>query len=60
MENSKIKVKTTYWSDSIIQETQLYQGDTLLRVVSQNILELKESGTREALINLGWTPPKDK
>lgn len=55
------EVKTHYNPDVIIQEVILNTSDlrTLLPVdtVIKQIADLKDQGVRQALINLGWTPP---
>ena len=60
---------------SILRETLSYKIDTVIdikdhiilqsliddqkNVISRWVLDTREQGIREALIKLGWTPPKD-
>jgi hypothetical protein len=34
--------------------------DNMRIVIFREVIDLLDQGTREALIKLGWTPPKDK
>ena len=48
-----IKVVTQYNSELIEQSIVGFNFDKL----TKQILDLREEGTRKALIDLGWTPP---
>lgn len=56
-------VKTHFNPDVIIQEVILDTSDlrTLLPIdtLIKQIADLKDQGVRQALINLGWTPPSE-
>jgi hypothetical protein len=48
-----LEVKTMYTDISITQETW-FSGN----LIKLKVMFLQEAGVREALINLGWTPPQ--
>lgn len=52
------RVETSYNSSQIEQEIKHYSpyGE---ETVSRSIINLLDSGIRQALIELGWTPPKE-
>jgi hypothetical protein len=59
---SEIKVNTQFNTDMISVETYLDFGDqaefhNLSRYVTNQVINLQEQAVREALIELGWTPP---
>lgn len=49
-----LEVKTSYNDVSITQETR-FSGD----LIKLQVMFLQDEGIREALIKLGWTPPKN-
>lgn len=49
-----LEVKTSYNDTCITQETR-FSGD----LIKLKVMFLQEEGIREALIKLGWTPPKN-
>lgn len=55
----KIKVETNFNSNIIEQiikyEDHFKYEDTIVR----HVCDLREEGVRQALIKLGWTPPKE-
>jgi transposase len=60
---SVISVQTKYNSDFITQEiiAEDSKWDTnLYASVIKRVIHLQEEGIREALIKLGWTPPKEE
>ena len=57
-----MKIFTKYNKDFIRQtigDDQQNYNDDLQNKVYEDIILLKEEGVRRALIDLGWTPPKD-
>jgi hypothetical protein len=58
---SEIKVVTNFNADIIEQyiDSDIYEkyGAAFL---AREIINLRERGVREALIELGWTPPKEE
>jgi hypothetical protein len=59
---SEIQVKTTFNQNEINQE--IINSDELSFPLSREtmikqVLDLREQGVRDALIALGWTPPKE-
>lgn len=58
--NTTIKVVTEFNSEIIQQHLECEGPNTLgLRAnIAMDIIRLKEQGIEEALIKLGWTPPK--
>jgi hypothetical protein len=53
-------VETQFDKNLIKQSTVLSDGDGVVSSVVSNIVRLEEQGVREALMKLGWTPPKDE
>ena len=51
----KITVDTSYNKDMIALTTKMGT-----EIVSHNVVRLQEKSVREALIKLGWTPPKEE
>lgn len=59
MENTKFEIKTQVIDNAIIeQETLSIVHDYKEQVVRQ-LFDTREKQIREALIKLGWTPPKE-
>lgn len=55
----RLKVDTKIEGDKIIQDTYYEDIHTKLRQdLGRKIIDLQEQGIKEALIALGWTPPK--
>lgn len=47
--------------DKDLETIELVQTDTISGAIQRDIMRLREEATRQALIELGWTPPaKDK
>lgn len=53
-------VETKFSKEMIKQSTTIKDGDRVINSVVSNIIRLEEQDVRDALIKLGWTPPKDK
>lgn len=53
-----LKVRVTPCAGYLLAETELV-SDNDVRAMSRQIMDLQNRATREALISLGWTPPKD-
>lgn len=53
-EKNKLKITTNYNEDWIDQQVSI-NGKT----ISHQVMYLKETGVKEALIKLGWTPPQE-
>jgi len=60
LDQAQFKVVTSIdpHADLIIQETYQVNGTEVVNYV-EKIIELQDKGVREALIALGWTPPKE-
>lgn len=56
----KYTVETMFNKEMIKQSTILEDGEGAVSSIANNIIHLQEAGVREALINLGWTPPKEE
>ncbi len=54
-----LKVKTEFTKSHISQSVQLidYEAE-MFRNISQQLIPLQDEGIRQALIELGWTPPE--
>ncbi len=50
-----MKVLTRYNRNRILQSVE----DDVLGKICEQILNLQEEGIRQALINMGWTPPPE-
>lgn len=50
------KVKTMFNKNQIIQESGF---DDLRADIVRKVIDLQDAGVRDALIKLGWTPPKE-
>ncbi len=57
--NTQLTVETNIEENKIIQEMSSQHFDARQRI-SRQIIDVSEHQIREALINMGWTPPKDK
>lgn len=55
----EIEVKTFYNKDILEQVTNINCQEGIQNI-STMIINLQEEGIKEALINLGWTPPKEE
>ena len=55
----EIKCKT-YFDKDIIRHIVYEKGIDFERVFADKVINLIEKNTREALIKLGWKPPKNK
>ncbi len=59
---SGIQVKTTISGDLILQETTGPYIDwrtNAREIIAREVMNTKDQQIREALIKMGWTPPKD-
>ena len=54
MKHNDISIKTEIFDDGRILQTTDIMGD-----IMRQVIRTKESQVREALIVLGWTPPKE-
>jgi len=52
------KVETKFNKDMIIQECGFKDSD-LLNNITREVMDLREQGVRDSLIQLGWTPPAE-
>ena len=61
---SKITVSTKAFKDEIYQSVELQSDYSFPRqnwaTIANEVVRLKEDGVRDALIKLGWTPPKEE
>jgi len=48
-----------YKDKRIIQDIRSPNIDNIIQTIHRTILDTKEEQLRDALIKLGWTPPKD-
>jgi hypothetical protein len=57
----KYQIDTRVFEDRIEQDLLMSTNllDDTMSVVTREIMNLKDKGVREALIKLGWTPPKE-
>jgi hypothetical protein len=56
----KIRVATKFLSDaSFSQEVTLEEQKEVILTVMKFIVETRDKQMREALMGLGWTPPKE-
>ena len=53
-----IKIKTKFNKDLIQSSVEFPELHTMKDAISQ-VIDLREEQVRDALIELGWTPPKD-
>ncbi len=51
----EIKVETYWNTDGVITQDLIYPYDVTMR----HIMDIREQQIRDALIALGWTPPKE-
>ena len=54
-EENKLKITTDYNEDLIDQRVTIDD-----KLISRQVMYLRDSGVKEALIKLGWTPPIDE
>ena len=59
MDKLKYQIKTSIFNDVIKQELFLI-SNIYKEKVSTWVIETQEKGFRDALIELGWTPPRGK
>lgn len=52
------KVRTSYGDDFISQETSVSVAGVAQKLSSE-IMNLKDQGAKEALVNMGWVPPEE-
>ena len=53
-------VETKFNKEMIKQSTVLMDDGKIISSMASNIVRLEEQGVRDALIKLGWTPPKEE
>lgn len=51
-------VETKFNKELIRQSTVLMDDGKIISEMASNVIRLEEQGVRDALIKLGWTPPK--
>lgn len=57
----KLEVNTKVYGNTIEQKTEMVDSMTDIRnELSRKIINLEDQGIKEALISLGWTPPKEE
>jgi len=56
----KIEVETNIFSHSIEQITTIRDYNESKAEISRVVINLQESGIKEALIKMGWTPPSNE
>jgi hypothetical protein len=59
MSKVRFNVGTDVTSDGLITQVLSSYHNDIMTVISQRVIDLQEAGVREALIKLGWTPPKE-
>jgi hypothetical protein len=55
-----VEVRSVLNGDNLYQGVFLVKSDGTEQTLSEHILQLAEYSTTQALIKLGWTPPKEK
>jgi hypothetical protein len=50
----------TSWSEGLIQQDVIVDTNRIRERMWTNLVKLQEQGIREALIDLGWTPPPER
>ena len=58
--NPKYEVATKVYKNGIIEQDVNYDDGYLIKKLSHRIMNTCDSHIREALIKLGWTPPKEE
>lgn len=53
-------IKTAYTNDGLIETSTLIKKDGMEISFYKQIVDTQDSQIRQSLIELGWTPPKDK
>ena len=53
-------VETKFNKEMIKQSTVLMDDGKIISTMASNVIRLEEQGVIDALIKLGWTPPKDE
>ena len=56
----KYTVETQFNKELIKQSTVLMDDGKIISTMASRVVRLEEQGVRDALIKLGWTPPKDE
>lgn len=59
---NELRIKTTYSPELIAQEVRVNDRDwhtNSERFITKEVIRLKDEAVREALIRMGWTPPRD-
>ena len=51
-------VETQFNKELIKQSTILMDDGKIISTMASNVIRLEEQGVKDALIKLGWTPPK--
>lgn len=53
------EIKTKVLDNCVIDQEVLQKVDGVVVNTTKYILDLQQEGVRKALIDLGWTPPKE-
>jgi len=56
---NEIRVNTRFDNTQIIQDVSYMDSGEFIRTTTSQVMNLKEQGVKEALIRLGWIPPKE-
>ena len=59
MNKISFNIGTDVTPDGLITQVLVSQHGDIMTVISRTVMDLQEAGIREALIKLGWTPPKE-
>jgi len=55
----KIIIETNFMKDGIIEQKTISEfGSNIRKNIIKQIMDTKQEQTKQALIKLGWTPPK--
>lgn len=57
MKETKFTIKTTPFEDGRIAQDIFLEKDDLTQRIAAFLVDTREAQIREALIQLGWTPP---
>lgn len=57
--NTKLKIETAYTADGIIIQDDIFvDQESVVNIFNRCLIDVREKQIRDALIALGWTPPK--
>lgn len=54
---SHFEIVTRYSPELIEQSVEFPSQSALISAMTKNVIQLQDEGVKQALINLGWTPP---